>query len=138
MKLDRVKDIADAVLYEGYILYPYRPSAIKNRQRWTFGGVFPRDYDEVGGESSTMRTEILICATADAEVDVVVRCLQTQMRQVARPISPDASANEPLYEPVASLEVEGKQFVSWEEAIEREVISANIAVADLTSNSKAY
>ena len=41
MNFDRIKEIARAVLYEGYILYPYRPSAIKNRQRWTFGGVFP-------------------------------------------------------------------------------------------------
>jgi hypothetical protein len=33
------EQIATAVLYEGYILYPYRPSSVKNRQRWTFGGV---------------------------------------------------------------------------------------------------
>ena len=38
-----VDRIADAVLYEGYMLYPYRPSSVKNRQRWTFGGLFPRD-----------------------------------------------------------------------------------------------
>ena len=36
---------AAAVLYEGYLLYPYRPSSVKNRQRWTFGGLFPRDCD---------------------------------------------------------------------------------------------
>ena len=36
------EDIADAWLFEGYILYPYRPSSIKNQQRWTFGGLFPR------------------------------------------------------------------------------------------------
>ena len=40
-----VDQIVDAVLYEGYILYPYRPS-IKNRQRWTFGGLYPRAYCE--------------------------------------------------------------------------------------------
>ena len=40
-----VDQIVDAVLYEGYILYPYRPS-VKNRQRWTFGGLYPRDYCE--------------------------------------------------------------------------------------------
>ncbi|MBV8267704.1 MAG: hypothetical protein JO252_15370, partial [Planctomycetaceae bacterium] len=41
-KLERVKKIADAVLYEGHLLYPYRLSALKNRQRWTFGRLFPR------------------------------------------------------------------------------------------------
>ena len=36
--------IADAVLYEGYVLYPYRASAAKNRLRWQVGLVTPRDY----------------------------------------------------------------------------------------------
>jgi len=43
MNLDSVRKIADAVLYEGYILYPYRASAQKNRSRWegaTLGGLF--------------------------------------------------------------------------------------------------
>jgi hypothetical protein len=40
-----VDQIAAAVLYEGYILYPYRPS-VKNRQRWTFGGLVPRAYSQ--------------------------------------------------------------------------------------------
>ena len=37
MSLDAVRRVADAVLYEGYILYPYRASAQKNRSRWQFG-----------------------------------------------------------------------------------------------------
>ena len=42
-----VEQIANAVLYEGYILYPYRPSALKNRQRWSFGILYPPAYPEV-------------------------------------------------------------------------------------------
>ena len=42
MNMEQVKEIANAVLYEGYLLYPYRHSAIKNRQRWTIGVVYPR------------------------------------------------------------------------------------------------
>jgi hypothetical protein len=38
---DRARLVADAVLYEGYLLWPYRRSALKNQQRWTFGGVYP-------------------------------------------------------------------------------------------------
>ena len=38
----RSRAIADAVLYEGYMLWPYRRSALKNQRRWTFGGVYPR------------------------------------------------------------------------------------------------
>ena len=33
--------IAAALLYEGYMLYPYRPSSVKNRQRFNFGIVNP-------------------------------------------------------------------------------------------------
>jgi hypothetical protein len=44
--VDRVREIADAVLYEGYVLWPYRRSAMKNHQRWTFGGVHPSGWSE--------------------------------------------------------------------------------------------
>ena len=37
MNLNAARSIADAVLYEGYILYPYRASAQKNQSRWQFG-----------------------------------------------------------------------------------------------------
>jgi hypothetical protein len=43
---DPVRAIADAVLYEGYVLWPYRRSALKNTHRWTFGGVYPRAHAE--------------------------------------------------------------------------------------------
>ena len=41
MNLDRIRKVADAVLYEGYMLYPYRPSSVKNRQRFNFGVLGP-------------------------------------------------------------------------------------------------
>jgi hypothetical protein len=46
MNFASVEKIAAAVLYEGYILYPYRATAIKNRQRWNFGTLYPRIYAE--------------------------------------------------------------------------------------------
>ena len=36
--------VADAVLYEGYVLYPYRASAPKNQVRWQFGVLAPPPY----------------------------------------------------------------------------------------------
>ncbi len=56
-----VDQIAHAVLYEGYLLYPYRPS-VKNRQRWTFGGLYPRSYSEAqdGTDPWMSRTECLL------------------------------------------------------------------------------
>ena len=44
VNLDAVRSVANAVLYEGYILYPYRASAPKNRSRWQFGVVMAPGY----------------------------------------------------------------------------------------------
>jgi hypothetical protein len=62
MNFEPIEEVADAVLYEGYVLYPYRASAVKNRQRWNFGGLFPRAYCEAnrGSDAWTMQTEYLI------------------------------------------------------------------------------
>jgi hypothetical protein len=46
---DEVQAVADAVLYEGYALYPYRASAVKNQMRWQFGVLAPRGWSEGGG-----------------------------------------------------------------------------------------
>jgi hypothetical protein len=54
---DVVRQIADAVLYEGHVLWPYRRSSIKNRQRWTFGGIYPDAYARSAGDRSAAQTE---------------------------------------------------------------------------------
>jgi hydrogenase maturation protease len=74
---DPVRTIADAVLYEGYLLWPYRGTALKNQRRWTFGGVYPEAHSRAHPDDrSLMRTEcVLDGATAD-DVDVTVRFLQ--------------------------------------------------------------
>ena len=38
--------VADAVLFEGYLLYPYRASAQKNRLRWQFGVLTPPGFPD--------------------------------------------------------------------------------------------
>ncbi len=55
MKREAVEKIANAVLYEGYMLYPYTASSLKNQQRWNFGVLHPP-----GDEASEMRTEVLV------------------------------------------------------------------------------
>jgi hypothetical protein len=65
--VDHVDAIAKAVLYEGYLLYPYRRSAVKNQVRWTFGGVHPRDWSEAGGgfEPWLQQAQCLLTASGD-------------------------------------------------------------------------
>ena len=62
MNLEHVEKIAEAVLYEGYMLYPYRPSSVKNQQRWNFGVLYPPSWCDMqsGSDSSRMQTECLL------------------------------------------------------------------------------
>ena len=71
--------IANAVLYEGYLLYPYRPSALKNRRQWMFGVLYPPGFclRERAGDRSASRTECLLEGGDGARVAVRVRFLQS-------------------------------------------------------------
>ncbi len=113
-----VNRIVQAVLYEGYLLYPYRPST-KSRQRWTFGGLYPPAYIETnpGADNSLMQTQCLFVGTHVTDIAVKVRFLHLLARNVekADPHAPQG------FTPVASLEVNGKQHDPWQEAVERTV-----------------
>jgi hypothetical protein len=71
-----VEQIANAVLYEGFLLYPYRLSSVKNRHRWNFGVLYPEPFGGLNGERATAQTECLLQAGQQATVDVKVRFLQ--------------------------------------------------------------
>jgi hypothetical protein len=76
--------VADAVMYEGYILYPYRASAAKNRSRWQFGVVMSPGYTAVDpSERAFAQTECVLEHRADPAVEVVIRFLQVQRRTTA-------------------------------------------------------
>ncbi|MCU1347311.1 MAG: hypothetical protein JWO56_341 [Acidobacteria bacterium] len=91
MSDDRIARIVNAVLYEGYMLYPYRASSVKNRQRWNFGVVVPAAYHESidPSERAELRTECLLEAGAGTTVEVSVRFLQLVERKVGAPGADD-------------------------------------------------
>src|SRR5580700_3980936 len=111
-----VDRIADAVLYEGYLLYPYRPS-VKNRQRWTFGGLYPPAYSAAQGGSDawTMQTECLVRGGRDAALAVKVRFLHLVARTVgelAQPLAGLPEDAEPSFRAVETLRVGDRLFHS--------------------------
>src|SRR5215469_10764720 len=72
--LEHARKVADAVLYEGYVLYPYRRSAQKNRTRFQFGVLMPPPYSSVDEyEPSASQTECLVECPGDARVDIGLR-----------------------------------------------------------------
>ena len=108
--------IAKAVLYEGYMLYPYRPSALKNRQRFNFGVVYPQTFsdEQNGTDPWIIRSECLIQGSVLSRIEVRVRFLQLVDRSV------DELLNG-AFRPVKSLRVDGDTFYAWQEAVEREL-----------------
>jgi hypothetical protein len=126
---DPIRAIADAVLYEGYVLWPYRRSALKNTHRWTFGGVYPRAHAEVreaGDDPWTMQTQCLIGAPGDTRVSVGLRFLHVVWRQV---VGADGRERD-------ELTVGAERHLTWEEAVEREVALSATTLAELTEGRR--
>lgn len=96
-----VEKIANAILYEGYLLYPYRKSALKNQQRFNFGLLEPNDF---------FQTQVLVKGNIE-KLKINVRFLQTQLRQTI-----NTEGNN-----VDKLELDDKIFETWEEVIERNI-----------------
>ncbi len=144
MSFGLAETVANAILYEGYVLYPYRASSGKNRVRFQFGVVAPRAYVEAGGSDSwEMQTECLLEAGKVGEVgkvgdsgepgasprlDLKVRFLQLQARTV------EALAGDGVvFRPVDFLDLEGERLTTWDEGVERELEVSGIAVHDLVA-----
>ncbi len=126
MNLATVDQIAKAVLYEGYMLYPYRPSSVKNQQRWNFGVLCPQSYCEAqnGSEAWTMQTECLVEGDAATTLEVRVRFLQLVARSVGELTHPvdELPVEIPEFRLVERLAMNGRVYQPWQEAVEREVI----------------
>ncbi len=112
MSSEMVDKIARAVLYEGYLLYPYRQSALKNQQRWNFGVLYPPVWAscQTGSDRSYFQMECLAKCAEKAAVDVSVRFLQLVARNTGERV--------------------------WQEAIEHKMSVDSVSVAELAASSR--
>src|SRR5450432_983879 len=114
-----VDKLAHALLYEGYILYPYRPS-VKNHQRWTFGGLYPKSWSDAqdGTDPWIMQTQCLVSRGEKARISVGVRFLHLVDRTVGQFPEPLVELHldrEPRFNLVGSLKVGDKEYQPWQE-----------------------
>ncbi len=129
MTRDPVRAIADAVLYEGYILWPYRRSALKNQRRFTFGGVYPPAHSrEHPDDPAVMNTEVLLQADENAQLNATVRFLHVVRRAAAR------RHGEDLQE-VDQVTAGGERYTTWEEAVEREIAVPPARLGELATSA---
>lgn len=119
---DRVRAVADAVLYEGYLLYPYRGTSSKNQARWQFGVLGPPGAADAGlGEDDTLATQFLV--DGSQAITLVVRFLQLQHRRAQRELATD-------FETVDELTTASGSWLTWDEAVECEMSFGPLAFDD--------
>lgn len=120
---DRARTVADAVLYEGYLLYPYRGTSSKNQSRWQFGVLGPSGAAEAGlGEDDALAAEFLVDGAR--ALTLVVRFLQLQRRRAER------ATDGGDFEPVDELSTATGSWLTWDEAVECEVSFGPLAFGD--------
>ena len=129
--LSLARAVADAVLYEGYLLYPYRASSAKNQARWQFGVLGPPGAAESGaGEQPDMAADCLLEPGPAARVDVHLRFLHLQRRSAER-------ADDGGFTPVDELTVGASRWLSWDEATDQEITLGPYSLGQLAAGVSA-
>lgn len=133
MSVNTVQAIVDAVLYEGYALYPYRAGSLKNRQRWTFGGLYPQHSDavKVGAERASLQAQCLVRGGPETLVSARLGFLHPIDRQPAN------SRENGEFQPVPVLDVDTRRFVQWREAAERRIESGPHSLNELAREERS-
>ncbi len=123
MTWEGAERLSRALSYEGYVLYPYRRTLLKNQRRWAFGTLYPRAFCREANERCHLRTEFVVCGEAPL-LRIGVRFLHP-IRRV------DSPGEAPWFEAMersVELELEGNeagsetrrpfefQGATWEEA----------------------
>jgi hypothetical protein len=122
---DPVRALANTVLYEGYVLYPYGARADRNRMRFQWGVLGPPGAEADGAaEGPDARTEVVVDGDAASQITVTVRFLQIQQRTVEHPAATG-------FREVDELSVDGRLVLPWDEAVEREVALGPLTVGQL-------
>ncbi|MET9470332.1 hypothetical protein ABZY44_37175 [Streptomyces sp. NPDC006544] len=121
------RHVADAVLFEGYVLYPYRASAAKNRLRWQFGVLVPPAWGPAHEEPSFQQTELLMEPKGDATLTVELRFLHARRRTVQQALPEGGFAD------VAELHMDDRVLVPWDEGAE-ERVEMSVTLAELAGD----
>ncbi|AGB22883.1 hypothetical protein Mycsm_02548 [Mycobacterium sp. JS623] len=122
---NHARAVADAVLYEGYLLYPYRATSGKNQSRWQFGVLGPQGAADTGiGEDNTLSAQVLVRSSGVPALSGVVRFLQLQHRAAEREVGG-------RYQPTAELSTGSASWLSWDEAVECEIAIDRFSVTSL-------
>jgi len=134
-----LEQLTRALLYEGYALFPYKRTATKNMKPVPFGVVYPQHYNVHHPEAhSHLQTECIVKGNADVELEIKVRFLHLRINNLLERTEDGVvdEKDENGFHAVASLKSGDENYVSGWEAIEREVVSGNVAIAKLVQHGR--
>ncbi|MEO7294341.1 MAG: hypothetical protein ABIW34_14630 [Ginsengibacter sp.] len=120
-----LEELTRTLLYEGYSLFPYHRSAIKNQKPVPFGVIYPKDYNTYNQHShAAMQSECIVTGGDDLSINIIVRFLHLIKTEVLK------QNNE--------KENEVDDVVAGWQTIEREINSGNLLITELIKNRKEF
>src|SRR5258707_8369501 len=83
-----LENLTRTLLYEGYALYPYYRSAVKNQKPIPFGVIFPKDYNPYHEHShSYVQSQCIINGSNDLTVSINVHFLHLRKTELFQHIN---------------------------------------------------
>jgi hypothetical protein len=111
---DPVEALIEAVLYDGHLVWPYRPSPPGSLRRSPFRGLYPAGYHSASPqeERPNLICQCLVEGARPREISIELRFLHQVHRQVLQRMGEQER-------PVDELRAGGELFLTWDEAVER-------------------
>ena len=125
-----LENLTRTLLYEGYSLYPYHRSAIKNQKPVPFGVVFPQSYNSYNEHShAMMQSQCIITGNEDSLINITVRFLHLKKTELFE-------KNENAFIPVYNLNIKDKIYQAGWQTVERKISTGDLPISSLVENKK--
>ena len=126
-----LENLTRTLLYEGYALYPYHRSAIKNQKPVPFGGVFPGDYNAYNEHAhSTMQTQCMVKGREDLLINIDVRFLHLKKIELFEHVIQKENTYDDFV-PVYNLSINENLYQSGWQTIERRLSTGHLTISGL-------
>ncbi|MGI8952070.1 MAG: hypothetical protein ACR2FN_10845 [Chitinophagaceae bacterium] len=131
-----LENITQTLLYEGYALYPYHRSAIKNQKPIPFGVVFPQQYNIYNEHShSKMQTQCIVTGSDNLQINISVRFLHLLKVEIFEK-DLQQKTSESDFVQVHNVSLNGKIYQAGWQTIERKISTGNLQISQLIKNRK--
>lgn len=126
-----IEKITATVLYEGYSLFPYHRSAIKNQKPIPIGVIYPGDYHKYSGHASAcMQTECIAIGNASSSLHISLRFLSL------KPVTIFEKNIDGDFERVAELTIGDRLYQTGWQTIERNIDTEELLIYELCKSPK--